>query len=265
MQSYIKRKIEELIKLGKEPQYESLSVMEFLTEFDYVTKYLSRLLKVRAFVMYILLFKRAYFEEGKRTIRVKLAELGANLLSDLGQPMSHDVVKRGVNDLVRLRIIEKRPSKPGQTNEYEIKLPSEIREIKEMILKNEEMIENNEEFIDDSTKDDFYTDPRKRIKILERKDCKCFYCLQEIQRGNFYLDHLLPRTNGGQNYKTNLVASCRTCNTRKNAMESEEFLLQVYRKGLIKQEEYQEQREKLVKLKKEYKHIEENGEDTRNT
>ena len=74
--------------------------------------------------MYILLFKRAYFEEGKRTITVKLSELGENLLSDLGKPMSHGVVKRGVNDLVRLRIIEKRISKPGQINEYEVKLPS---------------------------------------------------------------------------------------------------------------------------------------------
>ncbi|MBI1819284.1 MAG: HNH endonuclease [Nitrospirae bacterium] len=252
MQNYIKHKIEELIKTGKEPQYESLSAIEFLTEFDYATKYLSRLLKVRPFVMYILLFKRAYFEEGKRTITVKLSELGENLLSDLGQPMSHDVVKRGVNDLVRLRIIEKRPPKPGQINEYEVKLPSEIREVKEMIKKSEE---KTDEFVDDS-KDDFYTDPQKRIEILKREDYKCFYCLREIQRDDFYLDHLLPRTKGGQNYKTNLVASCRTCNTKKNATEQEEFLLQVYRRGLITQEEYQGQKEKLVKLKEEYNQIE---------
>jgi len=252
MRNYIKHKLDELIKTGREPQYESLSIVDFLTEFDYATKYLSRLLKVRPFVMYILLFKRAYFEEGKRTITVKLSELGENLLSDLGQPMSHDVVKRGVNDLVRLRIIEKRPPKPGQINEYEVKLPSEIREVKEMIKKAEE---KTDEFIDDS-KDDFYTDPQKRIEILKREDYKCFYCLQEIQRDDFYLDHLLPRTKGGQNYKTNLVASCRTCNTKKNATESEEFLLQVYRKGLITQEEYQGQKEKLVKLKEEYNQIE---------
>jgi len=252
MQNYIKHKIEDWIKTGKEPQYESLSVSEFLTEFDYATKYLSRLLKVRPFVMYILLFKRAYFEEGKRTITVKLSELGENLLSDFGQPMSYDVVKRGVNDLVRLRIIEKRPPKPGQINEYEVKLPSEIREVKEMIKKSEE---KTDEFVDDS-KDDFYTGPQKRIEILKREDYKCFYCLREIQRDDFYLDHLLPRIKGGQNYKTNLVASCRTCNTKKNATESEEFLLQVYRKGLITQEECQGQKDKLVKLKEEYNQIE---------
>ena len=147
MQNYIKHKVEEWIKTGKEPQYESLSVSEFLTEFDYATKYLSRLLKVRSFIMYILLFKRAYFEEGKRVITVKLSELGKNLLSDLGQQMTDDTTKRGVNDLVKLKIITKRPQKPGQINEYEVKLPSEIREVKEMI-KNDE--DKPAEFIDNS-------------------------------------------------------------------------------------------------------------------
>jgi hypothetical protein len=253
--NYIKHKIEELIRTGKEPEYESLSVRDFITEFDYATKYLSRLLKVRPFVMYLLLFKRAYFEEGKKVISVKLSELGENLLSDLGRPMSHDVVKRGLNDLVRLKIIEKRPSRPGQINEYEVKLPSEIREVQEMVKRDEEKIE---EIVDDS-KDDFYTDPQKRAEILKRDDYKCFYCLRELQRDDFYADHLVPRTQGGQNYKSNLVASCRTCNTKKNALDPENFLLQNYRKGLLTQEEYQTQKYKLKELREEYRRVEHGG------
>src|SRR3989338_6736562 len=158
--NYIKDNVEQLVKSGKEPEYESLSIGDFIKEFDYATRYLSRLLKVRPFVMYILLFKRAYFEEGKRVITVKLSDLGENLLSDLGTPMSHDVVKRGVNDLVRLKIVSKKPSRPGQINEYEVKLPSEIREVVEMIKKDSE---KGEDVVDDS-KDDFYTDPQKRIE-----------------------------------------------------------------------------------------------------
>lgn len=249
--NYIKRKIEEILETGKEPEYESLSVKDFITESDYATKYLSKLLKVRPFVMYLLLFKRAYFEEGKRVISVKLSELGENLLSDLGRPMSHDVVKRGVNDLVRLKIVEKQPSKPGQINKYEVRLPSEIREVQEMIKRDEQKIE---EIIDDS-KDDFYTDPEKRVEILKREDYKCFYCLRELQRDDFYLDHLMPRTQGGRNYKSNLVTSCRPCNTKKNALEPEHFLLQNYRKGLLLQEEYQTQKDKLTKLRGEYRRI----------
>lgn len=249
---YIRKKLEEFIKGGKEPEYESLSIKDFLAEFDYATKYLSRLMKVRPFVMYLLLFKRAYFEEGKRVITVKLSELGENLLSDLGQPMSHDVVKRGINDLVKLKIVKKKPSRPGQINEYEVRLPSEIREVKDFIEKDKQKVEK---IIDDS-KDDFYTDPQKRIKLLQREDYKCFYCMHELQRDDFYLDHLVPRTEGGQNYKSNLVASCKTCNTKKNAMKPGEFLLQNYRKGLLTQEEYQFQKDKLEKLIKEYRAIE---------
>lgn len=250
--NYIKTKVDKLIETGKEPEYESLSVKDFIIEFDYATKYLSKLLKVRSFVMYILLFKRAYFEEGKKVIKVKLSELGENLLSDFGQPMSHDVVKRGVNDLVRLRIVEKRPSKPGQTNEYEVKLPSEIREVQEMIKRDEEEIE---EIIDDS-KDDFYTDQQKRLEILKREDYKCFYCLRELQGDDFYLDHLVPRTQGGQNYKSNLVASCGKCNNKKNEFEPEKILLQNYRNNLLTQEEYQSQKDKLEKLREAYKKVE---------
>jgi len=249
--NYIKDHLEKLIETGEEPVYESLSISDFIKEFDYATRYLSRLLKVRPFVMYILLFKRAYFEEGKRVISIKLSDLGENLLSDLGTPMSHDVVKRGVNDLVRLKIVSKKPSRPGQINEYEVKLPSEIREVVEMIKKDSE---KGEDVVDDS-KDDFYTDPQKRIELLKREDYKCFYCLCELKRDNFYLDHLVPQTQGGTNYKSNLVTSCRTCNTKKNATDSESFLLNNYRQGLLTQQEYQIQKEKLEKLKEEYTKI----------
>lgn len=260
MKNYIKHKVEELIGTGKEPEYESLSVRDFITEFDYVTRYLSRLLKVRPFVMYLLLFKRAYFEEGRRVISVKLSELGENLLSDIGKPMSHDVVKRGINDLVRLNIVEKQQLKPGQINAYEVKLPSEIREVQEMIKRDEQQIED----IFDDSKDDFYTDPQKRMEILKRENYECFYCRHELQRDDFYLDHLVPRTEGGQNYKSNLVASCRTCNTKKQVLEPESLLLNNYRKGLLSQEEYESQKEKLTKLREKYKSIE-HGSATDNT
>jgi len=38
----------------QEPEYSSLSVLEFMQEFDFATHYLSRLLKVRPFVVYLL-------------------------------------------------------------------------------------------------------------------------------------------------------------------------------------------------------------------
>ena len=250
---YIPSKIANWIDTGKEPEYESLSVDEFMREFDFATRYLSRLLKVRPFVMYLLLFKKAYFEEGKRKITIKLSELGENLLSDLGQPMSHDVVKRGINDLIRLNVVNKTPSRPGQINEYEVRLPSEIREVKEMITAD---LSTDEEQKDDRF-DDYYTDPQKRLEVLKRDDYKCFYCLRELQRETFYLDHLHPRSQGGEHYKCNLVSSCKSCNTKKNASDASEFLRDNYRKELLTQNEFTEQKRKLTHVLEEYSSLKE--------
>ena len=122
---YITSKLDELISTGKEPKYESLSLQEFIKEFDYTIRYLSRLLKTRSLVMYMLLFKKAYLEDGKRIISIRVSELGENLLSDFGQSMSNDTVRRCLNDLIRLEIIGVRSSiKPGQVNQYEVRVPS---------------------------------------------------------------------------------------------------------------------------------------------
>jgi 5-methylcytosine-specific restriction endonuclease McrA len=102
------------------------------------------------------------------------------------------------------------------------------------------------------------------MEILKRENYECFYCRHELQRDDFYLDHLVPRTEGGQNYKSNLVASCRTCNTKKQVLEPESLLLNNYRKGLLSQEEYESQKEELTKVREKYKSIE-HGSATDNT
>ena len=207
MGNYIIDKVDELIKTKEEPTYESISIKDFFVEYDYATTYLSRLLKVRGFVMYMLLFKRAYFVEGKRNISVKLSELGQDLLSDFGTPMSHDVVKRGIDDLFKLKIIERvKELKPGQINEYTVKLPSELREIQLLIEKDK----NKVPVIYDDSRDDFYSDKTKRLEILKRDEYQCFYCKCSLQQDNFYVDHLHPQSDGGYNWKSNLVSSCRT-------------------------------------------------------
>jgi hypothetical protein len=253
MSGYIPSKIAEWQEKGIEPEYRSLSVAEFAREFDYATKYLSRMLKVRPFVMFLLLFKRAYFVEGKRSISIRLSELGENLLSDLGLPMSHDVVKRGINDLVHLKIISRVPSRPGQVNEYEIRLPSEVREVQEMIQAESKCGDSDV----DLRFDDYYTDPQKRLEVLKRDGYKCFYCLREVQRDTFYLDHLEPRTQGGQNWQSNLVCSCKNCNSKKNASDATAFFRDIYRQDLLTQEEFSSQKQKMDILIREYEMLKE--------
>ena len=246
---YIQEKIKQWQEEKQEPEYNSLSVLEFMQEFDFATHYLSRLLKVRPFIVYLLLFKKAYFEEGQRNITVKLSELGKNLLSDIGKPMSHDVIKRGINDLVKLNIIYKKHQlRPGQVNQYEIRLPSEIPEVIEMINSDKNIsIEGINEDLED-----FYTNPEKRIKIFERDNKKCFYCLCELKSNTFYLDHIFPRAKGGENYQSNLITACKTCNSKKSDKDAEAFLLDSYRGGLIIQEEFLNQKATLENFIEKY-------------
>ncbi|MBI3874181.1 MAG: HNH endonuclease [Arcobacter sp.] len=164
--------------------------------------------------------------------------------------MSHDVIKRGVNDLIKLNIIYKNNQlRPGQVNEYEIRLPSEIPEIIEMINADKNILieEKNEDL------EDFYTNPEKRIRIFERDNKKCFYCLCELQKNTFYLDHIFPRSRGGENYKFNLITACKICNSKKSDKDAENFLLDSYRGGLITQEEFLKQKATLESLIEKYK------------
>lgn len=51
--------------------------------------------------------------------------------------------------------------------------------------------------------------------ILERDEYKCAYCESEV---NLQLDHLIPRSKGGKDEVTNLVISCRSCNSSRRNM-----------------------------------------------
>lgn len=230
------------------------TIRNFLIEFDYATKYLSSLLKVKTFAIYIMLFKKAYFELGTREIQLKHSEIGKYMVSEAGNTMDDYTysIKKAIQELVRLDIIEKsKQLKPGQPNEYIIKLPSEVKAVKELIttdISSKDLLENEDKL-------DYYVNPNKRLILLERDNYRCNYCLKSISKEDFYLDHIIPQSSGGLNYKSNLLSSCKSCNTKKNAKPVEEFLLNNYRSGLLTQEEYLQQKEKIDSLKDYYNEI----------
>lgn len=61
-------------------------------------------------------------------------------------------------------------------------------------------------------------------ELLRSQDARCAYCGVELVPG-MHLDHRLPVARGGGNELENLCYACPTCNTRKNAMTDEEFLV----------------------------------------
>lgn len=51
--------------------------------------------------------------------------------------------------------------------------------------------------------------------IIKRDDGICQYCACKLNSKNSTVDHVLPKSRGGVNSWTNLVASCHPCNLRK--------------------------------------------------
>lgn len=61
-----------------------------------------------------------------------------------------------------------------------------------------------------------------RKSILMRDRYTCQYCRQPFMPKQLTLDHVIPRSRGGQNSWTNLVAACFKCNNLKQDRTPEE-------------------------------------------
>lgn len=57
-------------------------------------------------------------------------------------------------------------------------------------------------------------------QIAERDGHACVYCGATATSSgtHLHLDHLTPRSKGGQDVATNLVLACRSCNSRRHDM-----------------------------------------------
>lgn len=60
--------------------------------------------------------------------------------------------------------------------------------------------------------------PEKRLAIYIRDNFTCLYCgriLKDASSREVTLDHLVPRSDGGNNEATNLVTACLSCNSSR--------------------------------------------------
>ena len=55
----------------------------------------------------------------------------------------------------------------------------------------------------------------KRLRIYMRDKFRCQYCGEKKTAGELTLDHILPRSRGGDNSPVNVVTACVACNNRK--------------------------------------------------
>lgn len=55
----------------------------------------------------------------------------------------------------------------------------------------------------------------KRLRIYMRDKFRCQYCGDKKTASELTLDHIFPRSRGGDNSPVNIVAACIACNNRK--------------------------------------------------
>ena len=56
-----------------------------------------------------------------------------------------------------------------------------------------------------------------RDNVFRRDHHTCQYCGRRLESRHLNIDHVTPRNRGGQTNWTNVVCSCRTCNSRKGS------------------------------------------------
>ena len=56
----------------------------------------------------------------------------------------------------------------------------------------------------------------KRMRIYMRDKFRCQYCGEKKAASELTLDHILPRSRGGDNSPVNIVTACVPCNNRKS-------------------------------------------------
>jgi hypothetical protein len=237
--------ITDLLKGAIEPLPDRISLERYVQESAFATRYLSRVVKDKALVVYQVLFHLSWFETGKGEIIVPWARVGSFIRSEQGNIIDNNTtVKRRLPDLFEHKCIAVNRQR-GNANEISVHLPSDIPACRNLIDQ-----EEREARVEPQEKDerDYYTDPGRRLMVLARDRNTCVYCTAALSEENSVLDHLVPVAQGGTNRKHNLVAACEVCNRRRGESNPVQFLRENYRQQLLTQEEFLRQKDYVEAL-----------------
>ncbi len=64
---------------------------------------------------------------------------------------------------------------------------------------------------------------RRKKRLLRKQKDKCFYCEAALTMKSMTIDHKIPRSKGGTNRASNLVAACFGCNQDKGDKTVKQF------------------------------------------
>lgn len=237
--------INDLINGTVEPSADRISLERYVQESSFITRYLSRLVKDQALVVYHVLFHLSWFETGKGEIIVPWAHVGSFIRTTGGNVIEHSSgVKRRLSNLIEYKCISIARQR-GNANEISVHLPSDIPVCRELIDREELNARIKPQEKDER---DYYSDSGRRLMVLARDHHTCVYCTAALSEESFVLDHLLPVARGGTNRKQNLVAACEVCNRRRSDSDPIHFLRENYRQQLLSQEEFLQQKQYIEAL-----------------
>jgi hypothetical protein len=232
--------IEQLISGNIQPSDEQISLEDYLKETVYITKFMSPKIKATNIATYHAMFYLSYGKNGIGSFSIPWPEIGSLCGNERGTGVltKNEAIRERTKALTNLGCIKIQQNRRG-VNDFYVFLPSEISFVKEAIKKDLLPTKKN----DISKNIDCYNNQERKLKILLRDNSICQYCLASLTDKTYYLDHIVPRSKNGSNYKNNLIASCQTCNSNKSNSNVKDFLLTNYRNGLLKQKEYTAQTE----------------------
>jgi len=74
-----------------------------------------------------------------------------------------------------------------------------------------------------------------RRSIKEHFNCTCVYCGETYELHELTLDHVQPRTFGGEDITSNLVPACLKCNQDKGSNEWKSWMRDTFGQNLLRE------------------------------
>ena len=65
---------------------------------------------------------------------------------------------------------------------------------------------------------------RRKRKLMERDEGKCFWCKTMLAYEDATMDHVIPMARGGTDALTNLVLSCQPCNNSRGCRDGRKMM-----------------------------------------
>ena len=171
-------------------------------------------------VVYLWLLRQSRLA-GRETIRVSFRRFAAVLR------MSVSALKQAFRRLTARGAIQVR-EKDYLGHLIRVLLPSEIRSIPRSECLRMEL---------DVEALNFHSRSTAREMIYARERHRCFYCGRKLKYSSRGLDHVVPRSRGGDDSYRNVVACCAECNSMKGQGSAAKFVKLLQSFGVLSRKE----------------------------